>query len=311
MTVAKVLHFQTVSLAAVLLLLGGSTAGCSVRKIAINNLSDAVAASGSTYASDNDPQLVKAALPFALKLMESLIAENPRHKGLLAGTAGGFTQYGFAFVQQEAEEAEDTDLDASLRLRSRARLLYLRARDYGLQGLDASHSGFSAALRSNPKTAVQAAKSGDVPLLYWTAVSWAAAISVSKDDSELIGDLPIVEALIDRALALNESYDSGAIHAFLITYEMIRPGGKGDAVERARKHFEQAMELSGGLLASPLVAYAESIAVFDQDKAGFESHLKRALVIDPNAKPEWRLSNLIYQHRARWLLDRIDRIMLE
>lgn len=311
MTDTKVRRTQAVALAAALLLLSGGTSGCSIRKIAINNLSDAVAATGSTYASDNDPQLVKDALPFALKLMESLIAENPKHAGLLAATAGGFTQYGYAFVQQEAEELEDTDIEASLRLRTRARLMFLRARDYGLRGLDATHSGFSAALRSSPKSAVQAAVARDVPLLYWTAVSWSAAISVSKDDSALIGDLPIVEALIDRALALDESYDSGAIHSFLITYEMVRPGGKGDPAERAIKHFERAMDLSGGRLASPMVAYAESISAFRQDKAGFENYLKRALAVDADAKPEWRLSNLIYQHRARWLLERIDRIILE
>jgi predicted anti-sigma-YlaC factor YlaD len=303
-------HLRIVTLAAGGLVLGGPATGCSIRKIAINNVSDAIAASGSTYASDNDPQLIKDALPFGLKLMESLIAENPKHTGLIAATAGGFTQYAFAFVQEDAEEIEDTDLDASLEMRTRARLLYLRARNYGVQGLDVAHQGFSEALRGNPRSAVSAAKLRDVPLLYWTAVSWAAAISVSKDDSQLIGDLPIVEALIDRALALDESYDYGAIHTFLITYEMIRPGGKGDAVERARKQYERAMELTGGQLAAPLVAYAESIAVYEQDKASFESHLKRALAIDPNARLEWRLSNLIYQHRARWLLGRVDRIIL-
>ncbi len=303
-------NFRIVTLTTGMLIFGGSVTGCSIRKIAINNVSDAIAASGSTYASDNDPQLIKDALPFGLKLMESLIAENPRHKGLLAATAGGFTQYAFAFVQEDAEEIEDTDLDASLEMRARAKLLYLRARNYGLQGLDAAHRGFGEALRSAPKTAVQAAKLRDVPLLYWTAISWSAAISVSKDDSQLIGDLPIIEALIDRALALDESYDYGAIHTFLITYEMVRPGGRGGAVERARKHYERAMELTGGQLASPLVAYAESIAVYDQDKAEFESCLKRALAIDPNARLEWRLSNLIYQHRARWLLGRVDRIIL-
>ena len=162
-------------------MLGGSATGCSIRKIAINNVSDAIAASGSTYASDNDPQLIKDALPFGLKLMESLIAENPKHTGLIAATAGGFTQYAFAFVQEDAEEIEDTDLDVSLEMRTRARLLYLRARNYGLQGLDVAHQGFSEALRGNPGSAVSAAKLRDVPLLYWTAVSWAAAISVSKD----------------------------------------------------------------------------------------------------------------------------------
>ena len=39
--------------------------------------------------------------------------------------------------------------------------------------------------------------------------------------------------------------------------------------------------------------------------------LRRALEVDPDARPEWRLSNLIYQRRARWLLERTDRLILD
>ena len=296
---------------AVVFFLGTIAAGCSVRRIAINNLSDALAASGATFTSDDDPELIRAALPFSLKLIESLLAENPRHRGLLEAAAGGFTQFGFAFVQQDAEEIEDRDIDASTAGRVRAKRLYVRARDYGLRGLEVGHPGLAGQLRSDPRAAAKAATAADMPLLYWTAVSWSAAVSVSKDDAALIGDLPIIEALIDRARELNVDYDSGAIHTFLITYEMSRPGGAGDPAARAREHFDRAMKLTGGLQASPLVALAEAVAVYKQDKNGFETLLKQALAIDPGARPEWRLSNLIYQRRARWLLGRMDRLILE
>jgi hypothetical protein len=142
-------------------------------------------------------------------------------------------------------------------------------------------------------------------------VSWAGAIDLSKDDPDLVGDLPIVEALIDRALELDETFDAGAIHSFLIVYEMGRPGGEGDPAAQARKHFARSIEISKGQLASPLVAMAESVAVAEQDRAEFESLLERALSIDPDARPEWRLSNVIFQRRARWLLERTDRLILD
>ena len=286
------------------------TAGCSIRKMAVNKLGDAVAAGGTTFASDDDPELVKAAVPFSLKLMESLLAENPKHKGLLFATASGFTQYAFAFVQQDADEMEEKDLAMASEIRVRARKLYLRARNYGLRGLEVNHSGFDKSLRGNPRAAVRAAKASDVPLLYWTAVSWAAAIGESKDNPDLIGDLPIVEALIDRALELNESYDHGAIHSFLISYEMSRQGAEGKPEERGRKHFDRAMELCGGQLAGPLVALAEAVSVSNQNPAEFKELLNRALAISPDAKPEWRLVNLVMQRRARWLLSRIDELFL-
>src|SRR5438034_2788926 len=284
--------------------------GCSVRRMAVNRLSDALAAGGTTFASDDDPELVKAAVPFSLKLMESLLDENPKHAGLLFATASGFTQYAYAFVQQDADEMEENDLAAATEMRARARRLYIRARNYGLRGLEVNHRGFEKALRNDPKAAVHAGKVDDVRLLYWTAVSWGAAISVSKDNPDLIGELPIVEALIDRALELDESFDRGAIHSFLVSYEMSRPGAEGKPEERARRHFERAMELSGGQMAGPLVALAESVSVKQQDVTRYRELLDRALAINVDAKPEWRLVNLVMQRRARWLLSRTDELFL-
>jgi hypothetical protein len=133
------------------------------------------------------------------------------------------------------------------------------------------------------------------------AASWAAAVSVSKDDPELIGDLPIVAALIDRALELDESWDNGAIHSFLVTFSMGRQDLSGDPEARAREHFARAVELSSGQLAGPYVALAESVSVKKQDVKEFNKLLEQALAINPDAKPEWRLANLIMQRRALWL----------
>jgi predicted anti-sigma-YlaC factor YlaD len=278
--------------------------------MAVNKLGDALAAGGTTFASDDDPELVKAAVPFSLKLMESLLAESPRHEGLLSATASGFTQYGYAFVQEDADEMEATDFAAAEQMRARARRLYLRARNYGLRGLEVRHNGFEKALRSAPKLAVSSATLKDVPLLYWTAASWAAAISLSKDNPDLIAEQPCVEAMIDRALVLDESYDHGAIHAFLITYEMSRPGGVGDPAARSRGHFERALALSSGQQAGPMVSFAEAVCVQKQDAKEFETLLNRALAINPDAKPEWRLANLVMQRRAKWLLTRAGDLFL-
>ena len=287
------------------------TAGCSIKKMAINKLGDALSGSGTAFASDDDPELVKAAVPFSLKLIESLLAESPRHKGLLLAACSGFTQYAFAFVNQEADEMEDTDLAASDVLRARSKRLYLRARDYGLRNLEVKHPDFARLLRSDPKAGVKAAGMSDVPSLYWTAAAWGAAISISKDDPALVSDQLIVEALIDRALELDEDFDRGAIHGFLISYEMARQGVAGDPAARARQHFERAMELSNGTLASPLLSLAESVALQNQNREEFTSLLNRALAVDADAVPESRLQNLVVQRRARWLLSRIDELFLD
>jgi predicted anti-sigma-YlaC factor YlaD len=287
-----------------------TASGCSIKKIAIKKLGDALAQSGTTFSSDNDPELVKDALPFSLKLIESLLAEGPRHKGLLLAASSGFTQYAYAFIKEEADETEPENFAASSAMRARARGLFLRARDYGLRGLEVSHPGFSAALNKDPLSAVKLTKAADVPLLYWTAASWGLAITLSKNEPALIVDQPVVEALVDRALELNEAYDEGAIHSFLISYEPVRQGAPGDPLERARKHFDRAFALSSGHQAGPLVTLAESVSIAKRDRVEFQSLLERALAVDVNAKPEYRLSNLVMQRRARWLLLRIDELFL-
>lgn len=285
--------------------------GCTtVKRTAVNTLGDALAGGGTAYASDDDPELIRAAAPFSLKLMESLLAETPHHRGLLLAATSGFTQYSYAFVQQDADERESTDVAAASALRDRARRLYLRARDYGLRGLAVTYPNFPATLRSDPRAAVRVCTAADVPLLYWTAAAWAAAISVKKDRADLIAELPQAEALLDRALALDETFDHGAIHALLISYEMARPGVAGDPVARARAHFARAVALGGGHEASPFVALAEAVCIQQQDRAQFETLLRQALALDADARPTSRLVNLILQRRARWLLAHIDDLFL-
>ncbi len=284
---------------------------CSVKRIAVNKLGNALASGGSTFTSDEDPELVRDALPFSLKLIESLLAESPRHRGLLLAAASGFTPYAYAFVQEDADEIQDRDLERATALRIRARRLYLRARDYGVRGLEVTHPTFGSELRKDPRAAVQMATPKDVPFLYWTAASWGAAISLSKDNPDLVADQGIVGALIDRALALDEKFAEGAIHSFLIAYEGSRNGAEGDFAVRSRKHFDRALQLSGGNLAGPLVSLAENVSLEKQNRAEFESLLKRALAIDVNVKPDDRLANLVMQRRARWLLQRTGELFLE
>ncbi len=288
----------------------GAGSGCStIKHSAVNSIGDTIAAGSNSYGSDDDPELIKAAAPFSLKLIESLLAETPNHRGLRLAAASGFTQYGYAFVQQDADELEASDHAAAVAMWARARRLYLRARDHGLRGLEATHPDFAAALRRDPRAAVRTCTKDDVGLLYWTAAAWSAAIAVTKDRPDLIAELPQAEAMIDRALELDESFDHGAIHSFLITYEMARPGAK-DPAAKARAHFDRALELGGGHVAAPYVSLAEAVALPAQDRAQFQSLLQRALALDPDAEPNTRLVNLVLQRRARWLLSRIDELFL-
>ncbi len=285
-------------------------AACSISRFAVNTLGDALAEGGSTYASDDDPELVGQALPFALKTIEGLLQKSPGHKGLLLAAASGFTQYSYAFVQCEADYVESGDLARAKELRLRAVRLYRRGHAYGLRGLEVASPGFGTALRRDPAGAVARLHKQDVALMYWTALPWAAAAAVSKD-GELVADLPLVEALMRRALALDEGFGDGAIHDFFIAFEGGRPAAAGGSVERARAHLERALRLAGGKRVAPLVSFAETVSVAQQDRAEFTTLLSRALELDADRFPEQRLANLVAQRRARWLLGRVEELFVE
>lgn len=285
--------------------------GCSIRTMAINTLGNALAEGSSSFAKDDDPELVRDAIPFALKTIESLIEQSPRHKGLLTAACSGFTQYAYAFIQQEADFTEAQDFDRATAMRARAKKLYLRALGYGLRALEVDFPGIRDRLRLDPVAALARTTKAHVPLLYWTGASWGAAFAIDKADSALSVEQSTIEALMTRAIQLNEPWETGSLHDFFVTWE----GGRssvGGSLERAREHFDRARALSSGQRVSPFVTYAEVVSVGTQNRQEFVQLLNEALQIDVDKAPaEQRLANVLGQRRARWLLARVDDLFLE
>ena len=287
-----------------------ATSGCSLRKLAVNTLADALAGSGSAFTSDEDPELVRDALPFALKTIETLIGEAPENTGLLLSACQGFVLYGVAFVAMEADRLEATSYRQAKHQRERALKLYLRARGYCFGALDLTHPGASEALVRSPGDALGGARAEDVPLLYWTAASWGAAIAGGLDQPELVADLPAVRALLERAMELEPDYDRGTLHDAMMLLEIAELDSGVGSLERAREHFERALALNGGTRAGTYVSWASAVSVKEQNREEFERLLEQALAVDLDGDPESRLINVIQQDRARWLLDQADELFI-
>ena len=279
---------------------------CSIKTMAVKTVANTLSDTGDVFTRDDDPELIRDATPFALKLYESLLESVPTHVPLLVSTCGGFTQYGYAFLEAEADGLEASRRAEASALRERALKHYLRARGYCMRGIDARFGkGSSQALLQDPVAALKRAQKTDVPLLYWSAASWGAAISLGIDRPDLAVDFPTVRALADRALALDPAWNKGAIHELMISLDSL-PEALGGNPERAREHFTMAIDIQKGLSPGPYVALATGIAVPAQDRAEFERLLKDALAIDPEKDPSNRLVILVTQRRARVLLDRVD-----
>lgn len=302
---------KTVSLLLVLLLL--ITPGCSIKRTAVNFVGDALSSGNSVYETDDDIELVVDALPFGLKLMESLLAESPEHIGLLQTACKGFVLYSYAQVDYEAKLKEETDLDEARNMRNRARKLYMRALGYCMRGMEKNYPGFQEQLFLDPEKAVDRIglkkKKRDLPFLYYSAAALGSAIAISQDDAAFVARLPEVEAMIDRGLELDEAWQKGSFHSVKI--RLAGAGVGGADKELIQKHYNRVLELNEGQDPGAYVAYAEAVSMDNQDGEEFRSLLNRALAVDLDKNPQNRLLNSIAQRRARWLLDHVDELILE
>lgn len=294
------------AVAAVILAAVPLSACGAIKGMAINSVADTLAkGTGDTFLRDNDVELVRDASAFALKLYESLLESVPKNQDLLVATCGGFTQYAYAFIHTDAIVLGEAHHDEVVRLNERALNMYVRAKDYCLRAMDLRFSNIRPELAKDPGPALRRAKKEDVELLYWTAASWGSAIALGVDKPELVIDLPTVRALAERALALDPGWSDGAIHEMMIALDSL-PEAIGGSPDRARQHFERAIEIQKGRAPGPYVALALGVSVPAQDVEEFKKLLGTAIAIDPQANPGTMLVTLITQRRARALLEQVD-----
>ncbi|MBD3314480.1 MAG: hypothetical protein GF344_01725 [Chitinivibrionales bacterium] len=286
--------------------------GCSVKKVALGKVADALSGGGgNVFASDNDPELVADALPFALKTYESLLATLPNDADLLVATGKAFCMYSYAFVHMPSDTLPDKKLGKRLAGLKRAKKLYLRGRDYLLRACEVRYPGFRDLLdgRQTDK-ALAMTEERDTTMLYWTAASWMGAFTTDKFDMKLAVDMGKPVAMMERVLELNESYGQGSAHEFFISYYGSLPPSMGGSDDKAREHFERAVELSEGHKVGPYLSLATSVAVSNQNVTEYRSLLKKALAVDVDKHPSNRLANIIGQRKAKWLLKNIEDFFL-
>ena len=334
-----VLSWLSLCLAGLLLV-----SSCSLNKIAVRKTADALTAEGgsSAFASDEDPQLVADALPFALKMYETLLVQLPEHEGLLITSAEGFVSYAHAFILSPSNRLGFEEREKKKEMRERAKKMFLRGRGYALELLELRYPGFSAAAREGEmKEYLLQTDEEDLRPLYWAAAGWMGAISAAGLDLGMVMDIARPVALMSRAFELDPDYDEGAIHSFFIqiygavpspamlygsgetgtyvkevfeTYYRQAPRGVFENLEDpetlARHHFTRAVELSKGTLAGPYVALAAAFPVKNQDADEYRRLLEKALAIDLEAAPEKRLVNRIDQETAAWMLESMGDIFI-
>ena len=286
-------------------------ASCSINKMAINAVSNALTGAGSAnvFMTDNDPELVGDALPFAIKMYEALLSQNPDHEGLMLTTGSLFVMYANAFVQGPAEILDPINYYYERKeATERAKNLYLRGNAILNSALDKKYSGFSSAAVDDGSldSLLKKCKKEDVPLLYWAAAGGIAAYSLDVFDFELGYQISEWSAMIARAYELDPDFNKGAIDELYIMLYASLPENLGGDKDKVGIHFQRALEKSNYQSAGAYVAYAKSCIPagdYEGDYDAFVDNLEKALAIDLDADPSSRLLNVISQRKARFLLN--------
>ncbi len=281
---------------------------CSPRTYLINRVGNSFGSAGDIYLTENDPQLVREAFPFNLKAIELLIQQAPDNAGLLTAAASSFTMYGYAFILEDADRLAVEDINTSRKIYDRAKNLLLRGYDYGLRSLDSQIPGIADEFSNDPASAVRQMGEEQIEAMYWSAAALAGSIVASQGNPALLIELPKVGFLLERILEIKPDWNNGAVYSVMLKYELSRPDAKANAEEVAWDYFHKALDLTGGTDCSLYVSAAEAFSIRNQDRDEFVRYLNQALEFDVDSVPERRLSNLLAQDRAKWLLGRIDEL---
>ncbi len=283
--------------------------GCSVRKMALNMVAGSLG-SASAFETEGDLELAGEALPFGLKLMESMAREVTDNPELYGSLSQGFLLYAYGYIEPRSERLKDTDVEEHQRQRTRAKAIYARSHDYAIQGLAAANKGFRRNYPADPAKAMAALNAKQVGLLYAAGTSLAKWSTIEKLDPRAMGRLSLAVNFIRRALDLDPTFDCGSLYEFMAAYEG-RPPAMGGNPAKAMEYCRKAMTLAEDRKVSARLTFVETFAIPNQDRKAFRDHIERILAFDLDSSSQYKLVNTLAQNRARLLLQRESELFVE
>jgi hypothetical protein len=237
----------------------------------------------------DDVATAREGIPSWLLLVDGLIQGNPQNAGMLVAGARLYGAYAGGFVD---------DSERSQRLAAHAFDYARRATCIDLPALckqiDAPFEGF--------QTEVARTRAQDVPLIYVLATTWAGRIQTNRSDWNAIADIPKVQALLERVVALDPNHAKGEPYMYLGVLATLRPASLGGKPDEGKADFEKALALSNGQNQMVRVLYAKHYARLVFDKDLHDKLLNEAIAADPHA-PGLTLINVLAQQQARQLLE--------
>jgi len=276
-----------------------SPLGC-IKKMLLDGQIESTRKASSAIGTIGDYEMARTAAQAGLAQFEGMHNLAPYNDDALFLLTRSWVSYGFAFIEDEYEQAVDAnDDDTADYQKKRARMAYDRAVFYGLELLSHRAEGFDAAKKNEQSIKKWLEENfdakEDAENLFWVGYAWLARVNISKDDPAVVGELYIGVAMLERSVALDPEYNFwsgtvalGAYHARTAMAEM----------DQAKATFDTAIAKTNGTNLLARVNFATRYACMKGDKALYEKTLNDVLAAeDPD--PKQRLTNTIAKRRAK------------
>lgn len=287
--------------------------GCDMTRLTANQTAGLFERGTPALEAHWDYDMVGDALPASILQLEGVFHVVPDNESIALQLMRAYASYAYGWIEEQAEVAEAAgEMERAEALRGRARRMYARARDVGIHAIGLSHEGFAQAKAAGvPQFEAWLHEEfddaeDDTALLLWTGYAWGSWINVNREDMEAVADLPYASALVTRSVDLDPSYFNAAGLTFLgaSSAEAI-----GADLEKAKRYFERALELTRREALVIQLNYARAYATKAGDKALYVRLLTEVLEAPDVAAN--RLANTIARRRAQRYLAEADQLFLE
>ena len=176
---------------------------CTSRQLAVRTVTDIINEGLTAYESDNDLNLLKSALPSHIKLLETLLANDPQNQKLLILLSRSYASYAFIFYEGQVEAARfRPNPDATHRalmkeLSASASGYYAKGIEYALRAMEIRHPDCRKQLGriASAGSFIQSMGKHDLPALFWYGFNLSAVINLNRDSMSSLAKAPQVEKI--------------------------------------------------------------------------------------------------------------------
>ena len=280
------------------LLLGGT--GC-LDRILIDGTLQSTRQAARTFDTLSDLEVAKEGAGSSLVQIEGMWTLAPDSEDALFLLTQSWTGYASAFIEDSWEQAVDReDEEGEVLQARRAKSAYDRAVKYGTLLLEQKKPGFAAAQKNSAtmKAYLAGFDKKDAENLLWVGLAWLSRGGVAAEQPEVVADLFVGVAMLERSVELDETLAYGTGLAALGAYHARAPDAE---LPQAKVLFERALALTNRKALTVQLMYAQNYACQTHD-AKLYRDLLNEVVSAGDVLPEQRLENEIARRKgARYL----------